>query len=291
VYRIGILNYPVVHSGNLSLVKKWADQEVEMVFIPSLKLASSYQRCPDIRALPSDVAATILHGIEPRMVFTSVGSVSDITKHCDLEEVYCGSDEVSLGVTEEYLSSFLADRHPTIHVDPSFLQWDRKNVFTQKPVSPNISMSTDTFSQEMMGIALSEASLASDWWRQVGGVIVLEGSILLADHNQHLPNEWAPYYNGDPRDACEPGKNGELCSAIHSEQAIISKAARIGMSLEGTSLYISTFPCPVCAKLIAAAGVKKVYFLEGHASLDVPEVFHAFGVEVIHVQLEPSNIE
>ena len=41
--------------------------------------------------------------------------------------------------------------------------------------------------------------------------------------------------------------------------------------------------CPPCAKLIAGAGVAKLYFREGYAVLDGEDVLEAAGVEVVRV--------
>ena len=46
-------------------------------------------------------------------------------------------------------------------------------------------------------------------------------------------------------------------------------------------LYVTDFPCPPCAKLIAAAGVVRLYFRTGYAVLDGEQVLEAAGVEVL----------
>ena len=54
----------------------------------------------------------------------------------------------------------------------------------------------------------------------------------------------------------------EPALAIHAEQNALGWAARNGVSTEGADLYISISPCSYCAKLIVAAGIKKVYYLK-----------------------------
>jgi deoxycytidylate deaminase len=49
---------------------------------------------------------------------------------------------------------------------------------------------------------------------------------------------------------------------IHAEMSAICDAARQGRSVNGSTLYSTTFPCHMCAKHIVAAGVAKVVFLE-----------------------------
>jgi dCMP deaminase len=54
-------------------------------------------------------------------------------------------------------------------------------------------------------------------------------------------------------------------------------------------MYVTDFPCPPCAKLIAAAGVKRLYFREGYAVLDGESVLEAAGVEVRQVRVQPDH--
>ncbi len=48
-------------------------------------------------------------------------------------------------------------------------------------------------------------------------------------------------------------------------------------------MYVTDFPCPPCAKLIAAAGVERVYFRDGYAVLDGEDVLREAGVELLRV--------
>jgi deoxycytidylate deaminase len=54
----------------------------------------------------------------------------------------------------------------------------------------------------------------------------------------------------------------EFGRVVHAEMSALSDAARKGISVEGATLYCTTFPCHLCAKLIVAAGIKKVIYLE-----------------------------
>lgn len=73
--------------------------------------------------------------------------------------------------------------------------------------------------------------------------------------------------------AADPVKTPHFCSAhvtnliefgraVHAEAAAICDAARRGVSIAGTSMYVTTFPCHLCARLIVAAGIKRVIFIE-----------------------------
>ncbi len=50
--------------------------------------------------------------------------------------------------------------------------------------------------------------------------------------------------------------------AIHGEMAAIIDAARRGVSVKGSTLVCTTFPCHECARHIVGAGIKKVLYIE-----------------------------
>ncbi len=129
-----------------------------------------------------------------------------------------------------------------------------------------------------------EAGKSSDWWRHVGSLIFKDDQLLMAGYNQHLPVNDQQYKNSDPRISFTSGVGADFSSSIHAEANLIALAAKQGISLEGAEIFVSTFPCPVCAKQIAVAGIKKVYYAKGYAVLDGLEIFQSFGVEVILVK-------
>jgi dCMP deaminase len=101
--------------------------------------------------------------------------------------------------------------------------------------------------------------------------------------NHHHPTEYAPYLNGDPRDAFERGMRADLSTAIHAEAALIAGAARDGTSLAGADLYTTTFPCPACARLIAEAGFVRCLFAGRYSVLDGEQTLRARGISLIWV--------
>ena len=44
----------------------------------------------------------------------------------------------------------------------------------------------------------------------------------------------------------------------HAEENAICNAARMGISLAGCVLYVQTYPCPNCARMIIQSGIKEV---------------------------------
>ena len=96
--------------------------------------------------------------------------------------------------------------------------------------------------------------------------------------NEHHPHRLSAYVAGDPRSNFTKGVGYELSTATHAEARLIAEAAREGRATAGAEMYVTDFPCPPCAKLIANAGVAKLYFREGYAVLDGQDVLEAAGV-------------
>jgi dCMP deaminase len=98
--------------------------------------------------------------------------------------------------------------------------------------------------------------------RKVGAVIVNDKRILTSG------------YNGSPRGFahCEEtgclrkkmkvpsGERHELCRGVHAEQNAIIQAAGFGVSVKGATMYITNFPCSVCAKIILNAQISEVVY-------------------------------
>src|SRR3989344_1034251 len=76
---------------------------------------------------------------------------------------------------------------------------------------------------------------------------------------------------------------------IHAEQNAIVQAARIGISLDGGTLYCKMTPCYTCAKLIANAGIIRVVALNDyHVGQRTKKLFKECGItfDLINTQIE-----
>ena len=49
-------------------------------------------------------------------------------------------------------------------------------------------------------------------------------------------------------------------STVHAEQNSISYAAKSGVSVNNCIAYITHYPCINCTKILAASGIKKIYY-------------------------------
>ncbi|MEK7508650.1 MAG: cytidine/deoxycytidylate deaminase family protein [Patescibacteria group bacterium] len=57
----------------------------------------------------------------------------------------------------------------------------------------------------------------------------------------------------------EDGHKSEHCvRSAHAEQNAICQAAKLGVSIDGGTLYTKMTPCAICAKMIINAGIKRI---------------------------------
>jgi deoxycytidylate deaminase len=54
----------------------------------------------------------------------------------------------------------------------------------------------------------------------------------------------------------------EFGRVVHAEMSAITDAARRGLSVQGATLYCTTFPCHICARRIISSGIKRVVYIE-----------------------------
>ena len=82
------------------------------------------------------------------------------------------------------------------------------------------------------------------------------------------------------------GTRHEMCYAVHAEQNAIIQAAKLGVSIDGATLYCTHQPCSVCAKMIINAGIRRGVYQEGY-----PDSFSLDIFEEAKVQLERFDPE
>ena len=140
--------------------------------------------------------------------------------------------------------------------------------------------------ERFMQMAETVASWSSCYQenRHVGAVIVRDKRILTTG------------YNGAPagikscaeRGEClrrirniASGTMQEVCYAVHAEQNAIIQAAKMGVALEGSVMYVTHQPCVICTRMILNAGIKKVIYKNGYPDAFALELFKEAGVEII----------
>lgn len=98
--------------------------------------------------------------------------------------------------------------------------------------------------------------------RQVGAIIVKDKQILTTGYNGAPKNLEHCQNIGCKREEMHipSGERHELCRALHAEQNAIIQAAYNGVSIKDATLYVTTRPCVLCAKMCINAGIKKIIY-------------------------------
>ena len=80
----------------------------------------------------------------------------------------------------------------------------------------------------------------------------------------------------------ENGTISQHCvRTVHAEQNAICQAARLGISLENSTIYCRMTPCRTCAMLIINCGIKRVVCEKKYHSAEESEaMFKEVGIEI-----------
>jgi len=268
---------PVLHEGYLRFFKKHGKDSELFVF--GLEIVAEFPwLAKEIRQIDP---AIMQKAIDSLGIFTRVLILDPAQAHSlntSGNEVILPDEDISSEIAQKYFP----DAHLTF--DRIFLRWDKHNSIAEKPIMSDRRITREEFHRDIMSEAKAEAAKSSDIWRHVGAVIVKDGETILIVHNRHFPSPHTPYINGDPRNNFHKGDHIEISSGFHAEASLISEAARRGISLGGTDMYVTTFPCPPCARIIAHSGIKTLYYSGGYGVLDGEDILKTAGVEIIFVE-------
>ncbi len=80
-------------------------------------------------------------------------------------------------------------------------------------------------------------------------------------------------------------ENGEVTQhcvrTVHAEQNAICQAAKLGIALEGSTLYCRMTPCRTCAMLIINCGIERVVCEKRyHSATESEEMFKEVGIKL-----------
>lgn len=118
-----------------------------------------------------------------------------------------------------------------------------------------------------MDIARVVATWSSCLRRSVGSVITVGRRIVATGYNGAPAGILSCVELGSClRETSNSGENLDRCLATHSEMNSITQAAKLGVSIEGGDLFVTTYPCNSCAKSIINSGIKRLFYLEPYNS-------------------------
>ncbi len=102
--------------------------------------------------------------------------------------------------------------------------------------------------------------------RKIGTIAVKDNKYIIATGYNGPPSKYPPCQKVCQRRKLgyNSGEGLEICPAEHSERNVINEAARLGIKLEGTTLYMNCgIPCRECAKAIVNSGIKEIVCING----------------------------
>ncbi len=143
----------------------------------------------------------------------------------------------------------------------------------------------DKWDKRFMEMATFVASWSSCYQpnRQIGAVIAKDKRILTTGYN----GAGSGIKSCKERGEClrrkldiPSGTRAELCYAVHAEQNAIIQAAKLGVSVDGATLYCTHQPCVICAKMIINSGINRVVYREGYPDDFSLEMFEQAGVKI-----------
>jgi len=272
-----IVSYiPALHRGYIDFFKKYPSMTLYILGTDFIREIPRMER--DIRALTPEEIKTLLDGLA---LFKKIVVLDEKT----LPELL--SSTVPIVMPDEDVNHQFAEMHlkdKSVNYVSVFLRWDRQISTKEFEISPDRVISENEFDREIIAQAGEEAQKSPDWWRQIGAILIRDKKRILIGHNSVLPSEYTLNTFGDPRSNFDAGTMLTIYKTIHAEATIIAQAAKNGISTDGASLYVTTFPCPVCAKSIALAGIKEIYYAKGYSLLDAEDILRAFGVKIVMVK-------
>ena len=139
------------------------------------------------------------------------------------------------------------------------------------------------------------ARLISEWsscyveGRSIGAVIVKDKRIMTTGYNGAPAGLKTCRERGEclrRKMGIASGTRAEVCYAIHAEQNAILQAAKLGICIDGATLYCTHQPCSVCAKMIVNTGIRRVVYKYGYPDAFSLEIFDEAGVTLEQYDLE-----
>ena len=97
----------------------------------------------------------------------------------------------------------------------------------------------------------------------VGCILVKNNRIVSQGYNGFLP--------GCPHKSIV--RNNHEQATVHAEQNAICDCAKRGVSCEGATAYVTHYPCIICCRLLLAAGIKEIKYLNDYKNDELVKVF------------------
>ena len=145
-------------------------------------------------------------------------------------------------------------------------------------------MNRPSFDEYFMNIAQVVSTRSTCIRRQIGAVLTHKNFVISTGYNGACSN----HYQCDDQDVCIRNENNiksgtqlEFCKASHAEaNAIIHCHVPLHTLPKSITLYTTTYPCPICAKLIIESNIKRVVCYSAYSNQDAMELFAQSNIAV-----------
>lgn len=136
------------------------------------------------------------------------------------------------------------------------------------------------------------AHLVSTWStcvrnnRQVGSIIVKDKRVIATGYNgapSGVENCAEKGYCLRDKMGIASGTRHEICFSTHAEQNALVQAAKLGIAVDGATIYVTHRPCTICTKLIINAGIKRIVYGENYPDDFSMEILKEAGIETLHL--------
>ena len=130
-----------------------------------------------------------------------------------------------------------------------------------------------------MNIANEVATRSTCDRKHVGAVIVRDKTILSTGYNGSIRS--LPHCD----EVGHEMENDHCIRTIHAEANAIVQAARNGVQIDNTEIFITASPCYDCFKMIANTGIKIIYYGEFYREERIITHAKELGIELVHLEM------
>ena len=129
-----------------------------------------------------------------------------------------------------------------------------------------------------MNIACEVATRSTCDRKHVGAVIVRDKTILSTGYNGSIKG--LPHCDDA---GCEM-VDGHCVRTSHAEANAIVQAAKNGVGINQSEIYVTASPCYDCFKLIANAGIKIIYYKEFYRDQRIIDRSKEVGIQLVSLE-------
>ena len=129
-----------------------------------------------------------------------------------------------------------------------------------------------------MNIAREVATRSTCSRKHVGAVIVRDKTILSTGYNGSIKG--LPHCDDAGCDMVD----GHCVRTSHAEANAIVQAAKNGVGIDQSKIYVTASPCYDCFKLIANAGINTIYYEEFYRDQRIIDRSKEIGIQLVSLE-------